>query len=470
MKIRHRIMLWVAGAGLSTSLVFSLVVFLELREEPLEIIDSQLKTAADTVAGEIAKVSGPLPGAQGIVLPVSLKHYWIKVYDQDLRTAYASDLSRVADLPLYRDRGEDAYMVQAHVPRKRMDLQQDEDDDVAFRVRVIPEEIMGAPYLIQIAKPVEDLEKELFDLFTAIGIGLAVSTVLLICLSYVLAGRIVKPIAAINRLARDINENTLEKRIPLGKSHDEIHDLASRLNEMFDRLQFSFARQKRFLGDASHELKSPIAMLRLFFDEAVQRGDLPEDFVGQLNLQGHNVLRMDRLVRTLLELSILEIKASLTLEIFDFADLARSVLADFAPLMDQGKIQLETEMPPKLELRGDKDKIRRVLINIVDNAVKYNVEEGRIQWKAFETKGGVEISLYNTGPGIPREDLSRVFDQFYRVDKSRSTEYGGAGLGLAIVQEIVRLHKGKVSIDSQEGLWTQVDIFLPRRHEENRIA
>ena len=127
-------------------------------------------------------------------------------------------------------------------------------------------------------------------------------------------------------------------------------------------------------------------------------------------------------------------------------------------------------MPQKLELRGDKDKIRRVLINIVDNAVKYNVEEGRIQWKAFETKGGIEISLYNTGPGIPREDLSRVFDQFYRVDKSRSTEYGGAGLGLAIVQEIVRLHKGTVSIDSQEGLWTRVDMFLPRRHEENRIV
>ena len=246
MKIRHRIMLWVAGAGLSTSLVFSLVVFLELREEPLEIIDSQLKTAADTVAGQMTKVSGPLPGARGIVLPVSLNQYWIKVYDQDLRTAYASDLSRVADLPLYRDKGEDAYMVQAHVPRKRMDLQQDEDDDVAFRVRVIPEEIMGATYLIQIAKPVEDLEKELFDLFTAIGIGLAVSTVLLICLSYVLAGRIVKPIAAINRLARDINENTLEKRIPPGGSHDEIHDLASRLNEMFDRLAVFFCPAEAF--------------------------------------------------------------------------------------------------------------------------------------------------------------------------------------------------------------------------------
>ena len=123
--------------------------------------------------------------------------------------------------------------------------------------RVIPIDSPNAHYLIQIAKPVENLEEETFDLLTAIGIGLAVSTVLLAGLSYVLAGRIVKPIAAINRIARDINENTLEKRIPLGKSRDEIQELAGCLNQMFDRLQYSFARQKRFIADASHELKSP---------------------------------------------------------------------------------------------------------------------------------------------------------------------------------------------------------------------
>lgn len=461
MKIRHRIMLWVAGAGLSTSLVFSLVVFLELREQPLEMIDSQLKTVAATVAGQMAGVRRPLPGAEKIALPVFSEHFWIKVYDQDLRVVYQSELSRVVDLPLYRDRGEEAYMISAYVPRKRMDLHQDDEDNVTFRVRTITKNIWGEPYLIQIAKPVEDLQEEIFDLLAAIGIGLAVSTVLLIGLSYVLAGRVVKPIAAINRLALDINENTLEKRIPLGRSHDEVHDLAARLNEMFDRLQFSFARQKRFLGDASHELKSPIAMLRLFFDEAIQRGDLPEGFVRQLNAQGRNVLRMDRLVRTLLELSILEIKSSLTEEPFNVTGLLRSVSADFAPLMERAKIHLETEMPENLEIRGDKDKIRRAFINLFDNAVKYNVEEGRIRLKASGKKGGIHIALYNTGPGIPQEDLSRVFDQFYRVDKSRSTKHGGAGLGLAIVQEIVRLHKGTVSIDSQQGLWTRVEMFLP---------
>ena len=102
MKIRHRIMLWVAGAGFFTSLVFSLVVFLELREQPLEMIDAQLKTAAIAAAKQLVSMQKPLTGAPEIVLPVSSELYWIKVYDQDLRTVYESELSRLVDLPLYR--------------------------------------------------------------------------------------------------------------------------------------------------------------------------------------------------------------------------------------------------------------------------------------------------------------------------------------------------------------------------------
>ncbi len=345
MKIRHRIMLWVAGAGFFTSLVFSLVVFLELREQPLEMIDAQLKTAAAAVAKQLVRIK-PLMGAPEIVLPVSSEHYWIKVYDQDLRTVYESELSRLVDLPLYRDKGEEAYMISEQVPKKRMDLHQGDEDNVTFRVRSFAEDIRGVPYLIQIAKPMEDLEEEISDLLAAIGIGLVVSTILLVGLSYVLAGRIVKPIAAINQLARDINENTLEKRIPLSRSRDEIHDLAACLNEMFDRFQFSF----------------------------------------------------------------------------------------------------------------------------LDNAIKYNAEEGRIVFKAFTEKGRIHLTLYNTGPGIPKEDLPKVFEPFYRVDKSRSTKHGGAGLGLAIVREIVRLHKGTVFIESQQGLWTRVNICLPRLREEDAIV
>jgi two-component system, OmpR family, sensor kinase len=474
MKIRHRIMLWVAGAGLLSSLAFSLVVFLEMRELPLEMMDSQLQAEASAVvrqlsvqlSGQLSKAQKPLTGEQAKTLFISSEHYWIKVYDEYQRPVYQSDLSRAADIPLYRDKGEEAYMVSAPISRKGTGLHQNSENEVMFRVRVMMETIAGSSYLVQIARPMEDINEETFDLLGTIGIGLAVSIALLVGLSYMLAGQIVKPIAVINRLSSDINGNTLERRIPLGKSRDEIYELADRLNQMFDRLQFSFARQKQFLADAAHELKTPIAMLRLFFDEALQGLDLPESFQQKLDAQGRNVLRMDRLVKTLLELSILEIKTPLALEPFNLTDLARSVQEDFAPLMEIARIRPESKMPQEIEIWGDKDKIRRALINIFDNAIKYNKEDGRIEFAVIEKKEGIHLSLYNTGIGIPKEKLSKVFDAFYRVDKSRSTESGGAGLGLSIVREIVRLHQGEISIDSQQGLWTRVDIFLPQ-HNHN---
>ncbi|GKT07062.1 cell wall metabolism sensor histidine kinase WalK [Desulforhabdus sp. TSK] len=482
MKIRHRIILWVAGAGLCTSLVFSLVVFWEMRDQNLEMMDSQLQTAAHTVAEQLGTMQRPLPDDRASVLLISSERFWFRVYDQYRRPIYSSELSQAVDLPLLQDRGDDAYMANAHVPQKDSQIDSDDRDEpnsqdgrddeheITFRIRVIRENIAGSPYFVQIARPMEEMDEEAIDLLSAIAAGLAVSTVLLVGLSYLLAGQIIKPILAINRLAREIDEKTLDKRIPTGKSRDEIHELATHLNQMFDRLQYSFDRQKQFLADASHELKSPIAMLRLFFDEAFQRNDMPEDFLRQIDNQGHNVLRMDRLVRTLLELSTLEIKPSLTFERFNIAELARSVAADFAPLAERSNIRMKINIAERIEMWGDEEKIRRVLINILDNAVKYNQQNGCIELTVTQEDEWIHISLYNTGAGIPDKDLPRVFDEFYRVDKSRSTQYGGAGLGLAMVREIVRLHRGTVLIDSRQGAWTRVDIAMPERPQENRVA
>jgi two-component system OmpR family sensor kinase len=462
LNIRHKITLWVAGAGFLTSLVLSLVVFLEMREQPFRILDSDLAYAAASLAERIGKEQRPSGEGRVNALSFEGKEYWAKVYSQDLRPGWQSDLSHVVDLPLYRNMGDDGYTVRVYVSRQIAHLHQGKRGEVHFRVRVIEAQIGGAPHLIQIARPMEELQEEIADLQSVLGMGLGASTVLLVIVSYVFAGRIVKPVADINRLTKEINENTLGKRIPLGASHDELYELSDSLNRMFDRLQYSFAKQKQLLANASHELKSPVAMLRLFFDEAAQRKDLPQVFQHQLISQGEHVLRMDRLVKNLLELSVLELKDSLTPEEFSLTDLVQSVLEDFSLILTEAKIRLDVDLPGNLNMIGDKDKIRRMLINILDNAIKYNAENGEIKFQAIERDGFIHLSLNNTGPGIPKDDLEKVFEQFYRVEKSRSLQYGGAGLGLAIVREIVRLHHGKVSIDSAPGAWTRIDVTLPR--------
>ena len=344
MKIRHKITLWVAGAGFLTSLALSLYVFLEMREQPLKIMDSDLRSTAAALAERLSNEQRPVEERQLNAPSVQENDYWIKVYGKDLRPIYQSYLSNFVDLPLYRNRVEAGYIVKTHISRKIVHLHQHEKGEVTFRVRVIDAKIAGAPGLIQIARPMEKLEEEFSDLEAALGVGLILSTILLLFVSYAFAGRILRPVAEINRLTKEINENTLGKRIPLGASRDELYELSASLNRMFDRLQYSFARQKQFLANASHELKSPVAMLRLFFEEAAQRQDLPEAFQRQLIDEGNVVLRMDRLVKMLLDLSVLELNDSLRLVEFNLTDLVRPVLEDFSLIMTEAEIRLELDL------------------------------------------------------------------------------------------------------------------------------
>ena len=459
MKIRHRVALWITGAGVLTSLLFSLIVFFEMLEQPYHQLDSELNAVTGFVADFIQIHPPPQAGSPPARLSEALNRYWIRVFDKDRHVVCQSALAEMVDLPL---RAEGAgYLVEKIVSKERFDLEQDRKGEVAFWVKVVGLPGGASGYRLQIAKPVEKLEEELSDLLIVLGLGLAFSILMLVLLSYWIAGKIVRPIGEISRRARRIDEKHLDQRIALGPSRDELYDLSSALNRMFDRLQYSFERQKQFIASAAHELKSPIAILRLFFDEAVSRPDLPHALLRRLAAQGQILARMDRLVKTLLMLSALEQKTSPALEAVDLAQTAAAIVDEFAPLIEAKRIRLDVNIPEKMILAADPDQLRRLLINILDNAVKYNRQGGQIRLEARRTGDDVCIALFNTGLGIPPEDLERVFEQFYRVEPSRSLRHGGSGLGLSIVRQIVRLHRGNVSMQSEPGKWACIRIVLP---------
>ena len=460
MTVRLRITLLVAGAGFLAALLFSVVVFLELAEQPFDILDAELEEVADTWVR--ANATGPAGSTSPSADPdgFDIGHYWLRTYDRESKeTVSRTPLAGIMELPSVNPGSSKTATVV--VPGDRFGTVQDAHHEVTFRIRTFARTVDGRNLSIQVARSIEKLEEEMRELLLGLGAGLTFSVIALLAVSYFVSGRILKPVGELNDLARNIGERNLAQRIPVGVERDEFSELSRTVNHMLDRLQFSFTRQKQYLGDASHELNSPLTMLKLFFEEATQWENLPEAFKKQLATQEHTVLRMDRLVKALLELSVLEIKSSLNLERFDLPDLVRSVLEDFAPLVQKTHIQLENDLPRHFGMQGDRDKIRRAFINILDNAVKYNVEDGWIRLTIEEKNDGIHLCLSNSGPGIPKEDLEGVFEQFYRVEKSRSVKYGGAGLGLAIVREIIRLHKGTVSIDSAPGEWTRVDIVLP---------
>ncbi|HHB76136.1 MAG TPA: HAMP domain-containing histidine kinase, partial [Desulfobulbus sp.] len=343
MKIRNKITLWITGAGLLAGLLFSLVISYEMIEQPYELLDRELDSQAHTLLAGLDPRGGLLTAHPDTTMLDSLgRLYWFKVFNGQQKLVYSSAMTNYIDLPLRTDRKN--YNISAAIPPGPPALERDDNNEVTFRVRVFTISFSGQDYLVQIARPMEKLQEEIVDLVISITVGLLLFTITLLLSGYFVAGKILQPIADINALAREISEKTLDKRIPLGRNQDELYTLSSSLNQMFDRLQFSFQRQKEFIANASHELKTPIAMQRLFFGEVLQRNDLPDDLTTRLASQSAIVFRMDRLVKNLLELSTLEFKETFTPTQVDLARMLTTALYEFEEIIQASDIHLDVAL------------------------------------------------------------------------------------------------------------------------------
>jgi two-component system, OmpR family, sensor kinase len=334
------------------------------------------------------------------------------------------------------------------------------DDSVKFRVRVLKKDRPEGTYTILIAKPLSFLVIELRELVYQVTIGIVGAIVIIFLVSYFLAGRILRPLSIINHNIRDIRDNSLNRRIPLGDSKDELYVLSHSLNLMFDRLQYSFSRQKEFIGNAAHELKSPLTVLMLGHEEMLANrppGHLRIELEKQLN----TMRRLSKLVRNLLDISRLEQEETCVHEPVRLDMLIYQVLDDYSEILKAQNIAVKTEIEECL-VSGDQEKILRLLINLIDNAIKYNDEaNGAIRMRTGKRQEYIVMTIANTGPEIPAEILPRIFDQFYRFEKSRSSAFRGSGLGLTIAHKIVELHEGSIDVKSHNH-WTTFSIILPR--------
>ena len=460
MKIRKRITLWISGTALLSTIVFSAIIFFELMEQPFKIIDKEIEHMAEALVEQMElqkKRQRPYDLSQ---LPYSPDLYWIKVIDNRKETIYNSKITRYTDIPFSENKTR--YILEKSIPKSLAQLNQDDHGDVLFRVRIIEATLDGHPVSVQIAKPIEELEEELLELLQFVAASLVLCTLILIILSYNLAGKILKPVVEITRTAKKISETSLDKRIPLEPNKDEMYELATALNKMFDRLQYSFKRQREFIGNASHELKSPITLLMLAQEEMLMNDTLPPSTSNGLMRQLATTRRMSHLVKNLLDLSRLEQQETLTRKQVDLTALANRVFEDYKEMLAAKAICTRINLEKDLLIQGDPEKLFRLLINLVDNAIRYNLrEKGTIIATGRRTNGSIQLEVSNTGKPIPREDLELVFEQFYRVEKSRSLTHGGSGLGLAIAKKIVDLHDGTIAITNEPDGLIRTIIVLP---------
>ncbi|MCF6246435.1 MAG: HAMP domain-containing histidine kinase [Desulfobacula sp.] len=459
MKIRNKITLWITGTALLSTLVFSIIIFFELVEEPFKLIDKELQHMTQSI---IKQMEQPDLKQEYTIsrLPYPPDLFWIKVTDQHENILYRSPLTRFTDIPLSGDKS--IYMLEKNIPKSEIQLGQDDGDDVLFRVMVSQTRVDGFLITVQIAKPIESLEEELIELAKHMLASLMICILILFFISYILAGRILNPLVTITRMSKDITENSLHKRIPLNKNKDELYDLCMALNKMFDRLQYSFQRQKEFIGNASHELKSPITLLMLAQEDMLINGTLPTLATRQLIKQLDTSRRMSHLVRNLLDLSRLEQHVPLVKTQVNLTDMVNKVLEDYSALFQAKEIDIKNKLPQKLNFQGDREKLTRLFINLIDNSANYNLtNNGSVLLKGGKVNQNIFIEISNTGPPIPQTDITRLFEQFYRVEKSRSDIHGGSGLGLAIAKKIVELHEGTITIGNTSNSLIKVGISLP---------
>src|SRR5262249_44123768 len=287
----------------------------------------------------------------------------------------------------------------------------------------------------------------------------AIPTVLLVTLvgSAWVASKAIAPVEQIRQAAKRITAQRLDQRLPVPPTKDEIAGLIEVLNATFERWERSFEQSVRFSADASHQLKTPITVLRAGIEEIVADVECSEGTQARADGLLHRIHHLSSVVDNLLLLSRADAgRLDLSKAEFDLGEVLEGVLDDALTLAEPLDLSVEAHVPKHLLLKADRTFVAIIAQNLVENAVKYNTPGGRIRVGARIVNGAVEITISNTGNGIPKDRTGQLFERFYRV--RRDERVSGQGLGLSIARELARAHGGDVELVRSDGSWTEMRV------------
>jgi two-component system OmpR family sensor kinase len=281
--------------------------------------------------------------------------------------------------------------------------------------------------------------------------------------SYLLTYSAFQPIERLIQAAREIKAGDLRKRVPVPRAKDEVHALAVTLNEMIAHLDEMFTRQRRFVADASHELRTPIAAIRSKTDVALLQIDLPDEYATVLHDINLETVRLSHLINDLLALARGdEGQTRFEQEPVLLNSLAEMVAANAESLAAERQVNLQVHASGPITILGDEARLIQMIINLVDNAILYTNPGGRVTVTVKSTRTHATLIVQDTGIGIAPEHLPHIFERFYRADPAHvRTERGSSGLGLSIVAWIIQAHKGTITVESQKGRGSTFIVALP---------
>lgn len=324
--------------------------------------------------------------------------------------------------------------------------------------------LSGRNYAIVTAQSLDAVAADLSVLRRVLFFGMPFLVALAGIGGYILATRSLAPLGWMAEQSRKITGHNLDTRLEIGDAAEELSVLASSFNELLSRLDQTFDSMRRFVADASHELRTPISVIRGEADVALSHERGSAEYRESLAIILDESRRLSRLVDDLLNLARADAgHVKLQVQEFYFNDLLAECCRSVQALAAARNIKLDCRSTEDVPYHGDEELLRRLVINLLDNAIRYTPMGGLVAASLDSNGAGLRIQVSDTGAGIPPEAAPHVFERFYRGDKARSRQEGGFGLGLAIVKWIAESHKGEVELASRPGEGSTFTVTLPRQ-------
>ncbi len=458
LSIRTRLTLWYSGVLLAILVTISVLSYSWLRFGLLQDLDASLLTVAQVVKDTGAQARGARDQEAMLreLLGPELYDKFFQLLDPEGRPQAAPAPPRAGALPLSPGararaaRGQNTFETVGLVgaePVRVLTM------PIVRDGRVV--EIVQVGMLLRRARATLDRYVDTLTVLIPLGVGLA-------ALGGAIIARIaLRPLDRMTRTARRISAEDLSERVERPRTGDELDRLAETMNDMLARLEQAFAQSRRFAADAAHELRTPLAALRGTTEVALRGDRSPGEYRAVLTSSLEEVERLIRLSEDLLLFSRAQAGPEPAGERVDLEPILLEGLDAGARLGQAAGVSVRIESAAPAVVRGDATALRRALLNLVENGVKYTPRGGKVELSLVADDGTASLTVSDTGIGVDPADAERVFEPFVRLDAARSRDTGGAGLGLAIARSIVTAHRGTLTVESRPGSGSRFTIRLP---------
>ena len=469
LPIRAKLTIWYTTLLAASLITFGSILYVALSRNIISSIDARLFSMADMVSRAVFR-----PGTVNLPqnFDIFLEHFFgiktsgnfIQLMDEYGKIVFTSSTLGKNHLPLsaqtyhHSIAGNATYETVKNIGQ--------------YPVRIVTFPLMENGQLIsilQVGAPLQESTTALNALFYILIFGIPLAVILASGVGWFLAKKALSPVDMVTGLARKIEAGSLNERLDVSGPKDELGRLAKTFNDMIARLELSFKQMKQFTADASHELKTPLTVLKGEMEIALKTEKTVEGFKEVIKSSLEEIDRMSALVKSLLNLAKLDSRVRLPNDNIKLNGIVEERFNQTLPLAKDKGIDMVMAKKESVIIMGDKLGIGQLLFNLIYNAIKYTSKDGRIEISLEQSDNWAIIKVIDTGIGIAEEDLPHIFDRFYRVDKARTTGAGGVGLGLSICKEIAEAHGGKIEVESEAGKGSVFKVYLPLKDRTTEI-